>query len=54
VFDISGKMVYTESNLTAQIGMNQSIIDLSSLDTGIYIVELNNGLDRVQQKLIIE
>jgi hypothetical protein len=53
VFDISGKMVYSESR-PALDGLQQYAMPVNNLGNGMYIVTLEAGATRIQQKLVIQ
>ena len=48
IFDITGKMVYTNNNIT------QANIDLSKKQKGVYIIELRNNNISINHKIIIK
>lgn len=49
VLDITGKNVYTASNIT-----NQSSINVSNLQKGVYFLKMNNELGEQTEKIIIK
>jgi hypothetical protein len=53
VYDITGKIVFTNS-FNGVEGLNKNVIDISTLNKGVYMLECNDG-DKVQtSKLLIE
>jgi hypothetical protein len=53
LYDITGKLVFTHSMKGVE-GLNKNVIDISSLNKGIYMLECNDG-DKIQtSKLLIE
>lgn len=53
VFDLSGKIVYSESISGITGGFNKNL-DLSFLEKGIYMVKINDGQHRAVQQMIVE
>lgn len=51
IIDISGKVLYQSQAFAAKSGKTD--IDISWLDKGIYIIRLQNGLNKLSNKLII-
>tara|TARA_R110002072_G_scaffold110599_3_gene238433 strand:+ start:2804 stop:4519 length:1716 start_codon:yes stop_codon:yes gene_type:complete len=49
IFDITGKQVFNASNVT-----NGEQLDLSGLNSGLYLVKMNDGINNSTQKLIIK
>ncbi len=49
IFDITGKLIFNASNVT-----NGGHIDLSALNSGLYLVKMNDGNNESTQKLIIK
>ena len=53
LYDITGKLVFTHT-MNGVEGFNKNVIDISSLNKGIYMLECNDG-DKIQtSKLLIE
>jgi hypothetical protein len=52
LFDALGKTVLQQQAI-ATLGENQLNIDLTALPQGYYLVELNDGVTRVNQKLVV-
>ena len=52
LFDTLGKTVL-QQQANATLGENQLNIDLTALPQGYYLVELNDGVTRVNQKLVV-
>jgi hypothetical protein len=52
LFDALGKTVLQQQAI-ATLGENQLNIDLTTLPQGYYLVELNDGVTRVNQKLVV-
>ncbi len=53
IIDITGKLISTE-NITTVNGMNQHHLNTSSLNAGIYFIQLNAGGNSTTKKLIIQ
>lgn len=53
VFDINGKKVFANI-IKAVAGYNKYQLNLLSLTDGIYILQLNNGIEQIQTKIIID
>ena len=53
IIDIQGKTILNES-LILNNGLNKTKLNISNINKGIYFIQLFNGVDQVQQKLIIE
>ena len=49
IFDLTGKQVFNTTNVS-----NGNQIDLSALHTGLYLVNMNDGINNSTQKLIIK
>ncbi len=49
IFDLTGKQVFNTTDVS-----NGNQIDLSALQTGLYLVKLNDGINESTQKLIIK
>lgn len=53
IIDLQGKTVLMQ-NLLLNSGLNKTNIEVSSIKKGIYFIQLFNGIEQVQEKLIIE
>ena len=53
LYDITGKLMRTVE-VTSQNGMNTFRMDLNNFSKGIYIISLNNGVERITTKVIKE
>ncbi len=53
LYDLSGRMVYNQT-LPAQSGLQQYVVPATNLGAGMYIVTLEAGAARIQQKLVIQ
>ena len=49
LYQLDGKMVYSQSNWQAR-----EMLDVSFLDRGVYVIELNDGKTTIRKKLIIQ
>ncbi|MCR9182044.1 MAG: T9SS type A sorting domain-containing protein [Flavobacteriaceae bacterium] len=49
IFDLTGKQVFNTTDVS-----NGNQIDLSALNTGLYLVKMNDGINNSTQKLIIK
>jgi len=49
VFDVNGKVVYSQNNV-----QNNATLDLSFLNSGIYFVNIKNGEQTVNHKIVIK
>lgn len=52
IFDAVGKLIKNES-IYAQIGSNSSIMDVSSLSSGVYFISVESASTRYTQKFIV-
>jgi hypothetical protein len=52
IFDLSGKTVY-QNNIGLSIGVNQKLLDINYLTSGIYLLSIKNEKINTSQKLII-
>ena len=50
IYDIQGKAILKDINFET----NASTIDISNLESGLYFVQLNNGIHKQVKKLVIE
>jgi hypothetical protein len=53
VFDVTGKLMQVQSN-SAFAGTNTYHLDLNSLNSGIYLLEIKNGNEVTHSKLMIQ
>jgi hypothetical protein len=51
---MDGKQVLNVNNLELNAGDNVELVDVSSLNNGIYIVVVTTPLGSVQQKMMIQ
>lgn len=52
IYDITGKVVM--ENIAMSIGMNTSTVDVSDLEVGVYLLEMNNGEQRYAKRFVKE
>jgi hypothetical protein len=53
LYDITGKTINTNEYSTLK-GFNNFTIDLSNINKGLYIVEINDGSNTIVKKLFID
>ncbi|MEM9992042.1 MAG: T9SS type A sorting domain-containing protein, partial [Bacteroidota bacterium] len=53
IFDISGKAVYTET-LQAALGINQELLKIAHLPSGVYSLQIQNATETQQQLFVKE
>lgn len=53
LINVSGQEILN-SNAISNIGANRLQVDCSSLESGIYLLQLSDGVNRVQEKLIVQ
>jgi len=53
VYDLTGKQISTQSQ-TAYEGDNTYVLDINSLANGMYIIEVNDGVNRQMQKFVVQ
>ncbi|MBK7853639.1 MAG: T9SS type A sorting domain-containing protein [Bacteroidetes bacterium] len=51
--DVSGRIVYS-SEMNAQEGENQSVIEVSQLSKGVYMVEVRSNSAKQQVRLVVQ
>jgi hypothetical protein len=52
VFDMGGKMLYTQSRQVSQGNQSINLSTLSNLPEGVYILGVTNGNETIRQKLV--
>jgi len=52
IYDVTGKVVM--ENISMSIGMNTSTVDVSDLEVGVYLLEMNNGEQRFAKRFVKE
>lgn len=53
VFNLAGQKVF-ETSIQGQAGFYQKELNLNQLNAGVYVIALENGKDKVSQKLIVK
>jgi len=52
IYDVTGKVVM--ENIAMSIGMGTSTVDVSDLEVGVYLLEMNNGEQRFAKRFVKE
>ncbi len=53
LFDLNGKLIFEQQNMASSIGKNAETIDVSSLSSGVYLLNMNDGKENFNQKIVV-
>ena len=53
IFNMMGQRV-KQDQITSKEGLNQISFDLTSHDPGVYILKINNGVEKYTKKIILQ
>lgn len=54
ITDLTGKIVYSENDRKNILANQTQIIDVSELNSGIYVCKISNGENSITQKIVVE